>query len=152
MKKEILNVVLFFFITFVLLAVDQVTKVVIVNHMRPGESIPVIERIFHITYVRNPGGAFGILAHRTEIFIVLAVLFIIIVLALPVYFPGRNLKLTCALAILTGGVMGNLVDRLRSGYVVDFLDFRVWPVFNAADIFIFTGTALLFIFLLRKIN
>jgi signal peptidase II len=136
LKKEIWNVVLFLFITFMLLAVDQVTKVVIVNHMRPGESIPVIERIFHITYVRNPGGAFGILAHRTEIFIVLAVLFIIIVLALPVYFPGRNLKLTCALATLTGGVMGNLVDRLRSGYVVDFLDFRVWPVFNAADIFI----------------
>ncbi|MEG3068541.1 MAG: signal peptidase II [Syntrophaceticus schinkii] len=90
MKKEILNVVLFFFTTFVLLAVDQVTKVVIVNHMRPGESIPVIERIFHITYVRNPGGAFGILAHRTEIFIVLAVLFIIIVLAPARLFPRKK--------------------------------------------------------------
>ncbi|HHV35160.1 MAG TPA: signal peptidase II [Syntrophomonadaceae bacterium] len=150
MKKEILNVVFFMFITFVLLAVDQVTKALIVNNMRPGESIAVIERFFHITYVRNPGGAFGILAYRTELFIILAILFILIVVALPVYFPGRNLKLTCALAVLTGGVMGNLIDRLRSGYVIDFLDFRFWPVFNAADVFIFTGTVFLFIFLLRK--
>lgn len=150
MNKETLNVVLFLFITFVVLAVDQFTKVVIVNNMQPGESLAIIQRFFHITYVRNPGGAFGILAYRTEIFVVLAVLFILIVVALPVYFPGRNLKMTCALAVLTGGVMGNLFDRLRSGYVIDFLDFRIWPVFNAADVFIFTGGALLFIILLRE--
>lgn len=150
MKREISNIVSFLLVAFVLLAVDQATKAFIVHHMRPGDSIAVIERIFHITYVQNPGGAFGILAYRTDIFIVLAVLFIIIVLVLPFYFPGRNLNLTCALAILTGGVMGNLADRLRSGYVIDFLDFRVWPVFNAADIFIFIGTAFLFIFLLRR--
>jgi signal peptidase II len=143
-------------ITFVALTVDQLTKLIIVNSMQPGDSLAVIKDFFYITYVRNPGGAFGILAYRTEIFVVLAVFFILVVVTLPAYFSARNLKMTCALAVLTGGVMGNLIDRLRGGYVVDFLDFRIWPfynaapVFNAADVFIFIGAAFLFIALLRK--
>lgn len=149
MRKETLNVVLFIFVAFVALVVDQFTKAVVVKNMQPGDSLPIIQGVFHVTYVRNPGGAFGILAYRTEVFVVLAVLFILIVVALPIYYPGRNLKMTYAMGILTGGVMGNLIDRLRSGYVIDFLDFQIWPVFNAADIFIFIGTAFLFIFLLR---
>lgn len=146
----IMNAAVFLFTIFVVLLIDQFTKGMIVNQMQPGESVPVISQIFHITYARNPGGAFGILAHKTEIFVVMAVLFIILVSILPIYFPGKNLKMSCALGILTGGVMGNLLDRLRTGYVVDFLDFMVWPIFNAADICIFTGAIFLFVFIMKK--
>ncbi|MGI6406799.1 MAG: signal peptidase II [Syntrophaceticus sp.] len=148
--SNIMNGAIFLFTVFMALLIDQFTKGMIVNQMEPGESVPVISQIFHITYVRNPGGAFGILAHKTEIFVVMAVLFIILVSILPIYFPGRNLKMSCALGILTGGVMGNLLDRLRTGYVVDFLDFMVWPIFNAADICIFTGAIFLFVFIMKK--
>lgn len=154
MRKDtrgiILNAAVFLFTVFVVLLIDQSTKGMIISQMQPGESIPVITNIFHITYVRNPGGAFGILAYRTEIFVVMAVIFIILVSILPIYFPGRNLKMSCALGILTGGVMGNLLDRLRTGHVVDFLDFRVWPIFNAADVFIFIGAIFLFVFIIKK--
>ena len=146
----VLNAAVFLFTIFVVLLIDQSTKGMIVNQMQPGESIPVITNIFHITYVRNPGGAFGILAYRTEIFVAMAVFFIILVSILPIYFPGRNLKMSCALGILTGGVMGNLLDRLRTGHVVDFLDFRVWPIFNAADVFVFIGAIFLFVFIIKK--
>lgn len=146
----IMNAVVFLFTIFVVLLIDQFTKGMIVNQMQPGESVPVISQIFHITYARNPGGAFGILAHKTEIFVMMAVLFIILVSILPIYFPGKNIKMSCALGILTGGVMGNLLDRLRTGYVVDFLDFMVWPIFNAADICIFTGAIFLFVFIMKK--
>lgn len=154
MRKDtigiVLNTAVFLFTIFVVLLIDQATKQMILNKMQPGESIPVITNIFHITYVRNPGGAFGILAYRTEIFVVMAVIFIILVSILPIYFPGRNLKMSCALGILTGGVMGNLLDRLRTGFVVDFLDFRVWPIFNAADVSIFIGAIFLFVFIIKK--
>jgi signal peptidase II len=100
--SNIMNGAIFLFTVFMALLIDQFTKGMIVNQMEPGESVPVISQIFHITYVRNPGGAFGILAHKTEIFVVMAVLFIILVSILPIYFPGRNLKMSCALGILTG--------------------------------------------------
>lgn len=151
MKNKAVSVALFLFVALVAVAVDQVSKMIVVKCMDPGQSVALVQRFFYLTYVKNPGGAFGILAYKTGLFVILAIIFIIIVLALAVYYPGRNLKLTCSLAILTGGVLGNLIDRLRTGYVVDFLNFRVWPaVFNAADVFIITGAFLMFIILWRK--
>ena len=149
MKKGILNGALFLFITLTAVAVDQLPKAYIARYMEPGDSLVIIPGIFHITYVRNPGAAFGIFAYRTEFFITTAILFLFVVLVLLFYLP-TNPKVTIPMSILTGGVLGNMIDRLRTRYVVDFIDFRIWPVLNIADIFIFIGAVFIFIYLFTK--
>jgi signal peptidase II len=149
-KKEALELAMYLVIVFIALAVDQVTKVLVVTYLQPGESVAVWPPIFYLTYIKNPGGAFGVLAYHTEIFIILAVIFIVVVLAVPFYLSASNLMLSTCLGLLTGGVLGNLLDRLRTGYVIDFLDFRVWPIFNAADVFILVGALLLILFFMEK--
>ena len=123
--------------------IDQLSKLIIVNNMSLHQTIPVIENFFHITYVRNPGAAFGILAYRTEFFIIITSL-VIVILGYYVYTLKRDqLLLKIAFALQIGGAIGNFVDRIRSGYVVDFIDFKVWsPVFNIADMAIVIGVGL----------
>lgn len=140
--------VLFIMICLAALAIDQLTKLYVISHMKLGESITVVPHIFSITYAENPGGAFRILAHQTPLFIAIGLLLVIGVVAALLYLPKRDVKLTLSLGILTGGVLGNLIDRVRTGYVTDFLDFHIWPVFNFADIFIFIGIFLLFLILI----
>ncbi|AFV11517.1 lipoprotein signal peptidase II [Thermacetogenium phaeum DSM 12270] len=149
-KKEIINLAMFITVTFAALTVDQVSKVFVVKQLRVGESLVVLPQFFHLTYIKNPGGAFGILPYRTEIFIFLAFLFIIMVLLITTFYHDNNWMLSACLGLITGGVMGNLIDRIRLGYVIDFLDFRVWPIFNAADVFITGGALLLFLLLLQS--
>jgi len=122
---------------------DRVTKIMVQRYLVEGESIPVIKNILHLTYYRNPGAAFNLLAYRTGFFIVVA----LVVLAVIVYYygkiPGDKVYARTALALQFGGVSGNLVDRVFGGYVIDFLDFRIWPVFNIADSAIVIGVILL---------
>ncbi len=149
MRKGILNGALFLLIALTAVAVDQLSKAYIASHMQPGDSLTIIPGILHITYVRNPGAAFGIFAYRTEFFITTAILFLFVVLVLLFYLP-TDPKVTIPMSILTGGVLGNMIDRLRTRYVVDFIDFRIWPVLNIADIFIFIGAVFIFIYLFTK--
>ncbi|NLH28573.1 MAG: signal peptidase II [Syntrophomonadaceae bacterium] len=144
-----LNGALFLLIALTAVAVDQLSKAYIASHMQPGDSLTIIPGILHITYVRNPGAAFGIFAYRTEFFITTAILFLFVVLVLLFYLP-TDPKVTIPMSILTGGVLGNMIDRLRTRYVVDFIDFRIWPVLNIADIFIFIGAVFIFIYLFTK--
>lgn len=149
MRKGVLNGILFILVTLTAVAIDQLSKAYIARYMQPGDSLAIIPGVFHITYVQNPGAAFGIFAYRTEFFIVTAILFLFVVLLLLFYLP-TNPKVTIPMSILTGGVLGNMIDRLRTRYVVDFIDFRVWPVLNIADIFIFVGAVFIFIYLFTK--
>lgn len=133
----------FWLIIILVLALDQGLKFVVQRTMELNQSIPVINNFFHLTYVLNPGAAFGILANRT-VFFILATLIVIGFIAY--YYrqvPEEKLWLRLALLLLLGGALGNLIDRVRTGYVVDFLDFRIWPVFNIADISISIGVGLL---------
>jgi len=124
-------------------AIDRLSKWLVVSHFTPGQSVAVVPHIFLLTYVENSGGAFGILAHHREPFVLLGLILLVVMVVASYYLGRSNLLLSLALAFLTGGVLGNLVDRIHTGYVIDFLDFRVWPVFNLADTFICIGTALL---------
>lgn len=123
--------------------VDQASKAAVQMLMYQGESIPVAPPVFYLTYIMNPGAAFGLLAHQTSLFVTVTVLLVAGVLLgyrkLP---PGRRL-LRYGLGLVVGGALGNLADRLRYGRVVDFLDFRVWPVFNLADTAIVIGACFL---------
>ena len=124
---------------FAIIAVDQMTKWHVVTTMMPGESLPVLRDVSHWTYVQNHGAAFGILEDHQGFFILAGLALIVLFLR---YYP--KLKQTTVwmhygtLAMLAGAV-GNLIDRVRLHYVVDFFDFRIWPVFNIADIAIVGG-------------
>jgi len=137
---------------FMLLAVDQAVKFFVETTMLPGESIPPIDGIFHITYVLNPGAAFGIFPHQSWFFILAGAAMIA---AFFYYYPW--LKRQCGyfhygcIALLSGAV-GNLIDRIRSGLVIDFFDFRIWPVFNIADVAIVLGVVSMIYAILYKIK
>lgn len=111
--------------------------------MYQGESIPVLPSVFHLTYIMNPGAAFGILPNQNVLFFTTGLLLIIGALVVYRKMPAEKKILRIGLALVLGGALGNLTDRLRFGKVIDFLDFRVWPVFNLADTAIFIGFCLL---------
>jgi len=127
----------------VVVLVDQATKFWIQSRMSYGESIPVISDVFHITYILNPGAAFGILENKTWFFVIVAVILISGVAYIYPRLPKDKPFLKIGAGLLTGGAVGNLIDRVRIGYVVDFFDFRIWPIFNIADICIVCGVACL---------
>jgi signal peptidase II len=126
-----------------LLAGDQLSKWLIMSWLRPGDSFPLINGIVHLTYVQNTGMAFGLFRGFPQVFAVLAV-------AVAAWIGweltrshrmGRPMEL--GLSLILGGAIGNLIDRVRLGYVIDFIDLRVWPVFNVADSAITIGVVLL---------
>ncbi|MDP2719980.1 MAG: signal peptidase II [Dehalococcoidia bacterium] len=126
---------------------DQVTKSWIGAHMVPGQSIPERGLVF-ITYVRNSGAAFG-LAVNPNIIIVLAI--VVAVTAAAFFYTQRAFQtgwFGFSLGLMLGGAVGNLIDRFRFGYVIDFIDVRFWPVFNIADSAISVGVGMLAFYLL----
>ncbi|KAF1085584.1 Lipoprotein signal peptidase [Sporotomaculum syntrophicum] len=138
------------FIVAVTLLLDQCSKYLIISRLLPGESIPVLPPVFYFTYILNPGAAFGILAHRTSLFIFLTLVVITAVFVWQRYLPREKILLRLASGLVVGGALGNLIDRVRLGRVIDFLDFQVWPVFNLADSSIVIGALLLVIGLWRS--
>lgn len=137
-------------LTLIVFLTDQISKLLVRQWLEPNQSVPVLKNIFHLTYINNPGAAFGILAHRTSLFIISTLAVIALIIVAYRQFPVHRLSFRLALALQLGGALGNLLDRIRFGYVVDFLDFRVWPVFNLADVAIVLGVGLIIWELWRK--
>ena len=134
----------YFLIGIGVVLLDHLVKYVVASQMAPGESIPVFSEIFHITYVQNRGAAFSMMEGQWIFLIVLPCAAILT--ALIILFWKRKSWSICmdlAIAFICGGGLGNLIDRIWQGYVVDLFDFRVFPVFNIADIFICVGCGLL---------
>ncbi|MBU1125763.1 MAG: signal peptidase II [Candidatus Omnitrophica bacterium] len=130
-----LNVISIFFL-------DQLTKYLATHFLSRGESFPVIPKVFHLTLVYNRGAAFGLLKDQLPIFIVTSLVAILIVgISLRRYFHEKRYRYP--LSLILAGALGNLVDRLLWGHVIDFLDFRIWPVFNIADSAITIGAIIL---------
>ena len=123
--------------------IDQLVKHLVVSTMHLGQSFPVIKGIFHITYVLNPGAAFGMLEHQRWFFIVVALAAVLLGVFFYRKLQQESILMRSGAGLLLGGDVGNLADRIQSGLVVDFLDFRVWPVFNIADIAICAGAGIL---------
>lgn len=122
-----------------IILLDQLVKLYVQSTMLPGMSFPIIQDVFQITFVLNPGAAFGILANQQFFFIGIG---IAILLAAVYYYPmlkKQDIWIRYGAALLLGGAVGNLIDRIRYGVVIDFFDFRIWPVFNVADIAIVVG-------------
>ena len=134
---------------FVLVA-DQVSKYLVRLHMIPGRLHPVWPPFFYLTYVKNPGAAFGFLSRWPVLSVAVALLVIPAAVFVRQRFFSDEPLVSVALGLVMGGAVGNLVDRLASGVVTDFLDFRVWPVFNLADSAIVLGVGIIVWWLWRK--
>lgn len=139
-----------YLITLILLSVDQFSKYIIRQKMSLAESIPIIKSVFHITYVENRGIAFGLFPQGSSLFIVISLIIILVIIFFERKKVIKSLKERFCLGLILGGALGNLIDRLRFGFVIDFLDFRIWPVFNLADSGVCIGGILMVFFLLRK--
>ncbi len=139
---------LFYSICILIIIFDIITKRVAVFSLKDISTVPIIQDILHLTYVENRGAAFGMLQNQRWIFMIITVIVIIAI----IYFKTKN-KLTSklldlGLSFVLGGAVGNMIDRVILGYVVDFIDFQIinFPVFNVADIFVVIGAIILVIF------
>ncbi len=147
-------------LSLAIVVLDQITKVYVMQTMRLHESIVVISDFFSITYIRNPGAAFGFLSSSSStfrfVFFGLTSLFAVGLLGtILVRMPKHDWLGQLSVAAILGGAIGNLLDRLRYGEVIDFLDFYVngyhWPAFNVADSAITVGVVFLILhFALEK--
>ncbi len=144
----------FFSIILVVICADQASKIWIMQHFTLYESVPVIHGLFNLTYLTNNGAAFGVLAGQPalwrQVFFVGAVCVALVFIWIAQRSFGRRSQVyAVALALIAGGAVGNLIDRLRFGFVIDFLDVFIgqyhWPAFNVADSAITVGVTL-FIF------
>jgi len=126
-----------------ILLADQLSKFLADKYLILNNTVPLVNGIFHLTLVHNRGAAFGILRNQLPFFIIVSFIAIILIIAglknsgknkFPLYKLSLNLMLA--------GILGNLIDRLLFGYVIDFFDFKVWPVFNIADSAITIGAIL----------
>ena len=135
-----------------LIGLDQFVKFLITSHMALYDTIPVIKQVFHITYIQNKGAAWGSLQGKRYFLLAITIL----VLAFLVYFYVRMLKLNkykdlrILFIFVFSGAVGNMIDRIRLGYVIDMFDFRLinFPVFNVADIYVTVAAFLLVILIL----
>ena len=126
---------------------DRVTKLFFAHLLSYGESLPVIKRVFHITMVHNTGIAFGLFKDQGAVFIIIPIIAIGL-LGFNIYYYKKNNEALSqtyivAFSLILGGAIGNLIDRIVYGYVIDFLDFRIWPVFNVADSAITIGAIII---------
>ena len=128
-----------------LLLLDQLTKRIVLNTLTKVDTVALIDGIFHLTYCENRGAAFGIMQNRVWFFVVVTVAVFVAVIWYMIKYKPKNKWLNFSLTLLMGGALGNFVDRIFRGYVVDFLDFRLinFPIFNVADCFVVIGAILL---------
>jgi signal peptidase II len=149
----------YFLVSLAVLLMDQWTKGVVVRTFQVHESREVVSGLFDLTYVQNSGAAFGLFASvdssvKAIVLNSVAVLVFLIVSGYALRSSHKSVRLQVGLALILGGAVGNLLDRVRFTYVVDFLDFSIsghhWPAFNLADSAICAGVALLFLDMLQR--
>ncbi len=139
-------------LAFAVILIDQATKAWALQALSEVVSRPVIPGVFHLSLIQNPGVAFGLFS-RQPLPVALVTTGILLALIWSTlkkhHTEGLNLA-ALSLGLIVGGAMGNLIDRIRHGGVIDFLDFRIWPVFNVADSCITIGALLMAWDLLKK--
>ncbi len=140
---------MYIFIGVIWFLLDWVTKYFIQQHFILGESLPIIPNVFHITYILNYGAAFGILRDQRLFFLLVVVILLVALYVFRKQIKNGGILPRLGSSLLVSGALGNAVDRLLRGAVIDFFDFRIWPIFNVADIGICIGVVLLVIYFWR---
>lgn len=133
-----------FILALFILFLDQFTKLIATNNLLLNKPVPLVKGVLYLTLIYNRGAAFGILKNQTPLFIFVSIFALILIyFALRDNQSKKRSSYNLSLIFIFSGALGNLIDRLRFGYVIDFLDFRVWPVFNVADSAITVGAIFL---------
>lgn len=132
----------------VVVGLDQLSKYLIISNLELHESIEIIPGIFNFTYIQNRGAAFGSFDEHRWIFLVLSTVMIVAILAFLFWKKPQDKLLLASLILITGGGIGNMIDRVCLGYVIDFLDFCAFPnlwmwIFNVADACVCIGAGML---------
>ena len=132
---------------------DQLTKYLVVSNMTLHESVEVIPGIFNFTYIQNDGAAFGMLDDQRWIFLVLSTVAIVGIVGFMFWKKPQDKLLLSALILIVSGGIGNMIDRIALGYVIDFIDFCAFPeiwkwVFNVADSFVCIGAGIMILWLI----
>ncbi|MBQ9131178.1 MAG: signal peptidase II [Clostridia bacterium] len=133
--------ILLFAIILGAVCADQLTKWLAVVYLQGEPSFPLWQDVLHFTFVKNQGAAFGMLAGQRWIFMVVSSVAIVAVLVYLIRWRPKSLWVQISLAMIVGGGIGNMIDRVTLGYVIDFIDFTLinFAVFNVADSFITVG-------------
>ena len=134
----------------ILVLLDQLAKFLVRQNFQLSQSIPVIKNILHFTYITNTGSAFGLFKGFNLIFILFSAIVIILIFYFVREIRENEKALQFFAGLLLGGTIGNMADRLFYGHVTDFIDFRIWPVFNVADSAVTISVIFLIILLWKK--
>ena len=153
-KKTLFDYILYSAIIVGGIIIDQLTKWLSVAFLKVEGSVPIIKSVIHLTYVENTGAAFGILKNHRWVFILISIITIIGFSAYLYLGHSENRLYAVSIAMIISGGIGNMIDRLALGYVVDFIDFRLinFAVFNGADSFVCVGAGLLILVLILDIK
>ncbi len=147
MQRSKIDIIFSLVTTAVIIWLDRITKLYILKKLLVGEYIPVIKDVFHLTLQYNTGIAFGLFKDQGIVFIIIPIIVIILLVFNIFYYKYNDEALSrqymFGFSLILGGAIGNLIDRITYGHVVDFLDFRIWPVFNIADSAITVGAIII---------
>ena len=150
-KNNVVPYIIWLLISAALVAVDRISKVLIVRYLPDGKEVRVIPYVFNFVYVENRGAAWGILANNRWVFIVISSIAIIGIAFALLYLARYKKPLVSSLSLIFAGGIGNMIDRLANGYVVDFIQFdffKKFPVFNVADSYVTIGGFMIVIYLI----
>jgi signal peptidase II len=139
-------------VALLVLVADQISKYLVLSNLNPGQSwnpIASLSPWVSITHVTNTGVAFGLFQDQGSLLAAIAVIVAVAIILYSRQLPAGQWRIKASLGLQLGGALGNLSDRLRMGHVIDFIDFKIWPVSNLADLAIVTGVAILAYYLLR---
>jgi signal peptidase II len=148
-EKQTPSLASFYSLIFLVVAIDQMVKFLALKYLSFEKSLPVLPDIFHLTLVQNTGIAFGIFRRHESILFILITVSIAVLFVWGIRVQKDSRLSRWGMILILGGAVGNWIDRVRFGSVIDFLDFRIWPVFNVADSAITIGVCL-FLFLFIK--
>lgn len=133
----------FILISLLVIIIDQLSKYWTVKNMIEGSSIPVIPGVFYLTFIYNRGAAFGLLENEQWIFMLVAAALISGLFYFRKDIAQADSYTRLGTALLLGGAVGNLIDRIRINMVIDYFDFIIWPIFNIADVAICVGVGMI---------
>jgi signal peptidase II len=129
---------------------DQITKYLTIFYLKPIDTFPIIENVIHFTYVENTGAAFGMMKDARWVFMIVSTVAIVGILFYMIRKKPQSTMEGISLSLIVGGGIGNMIDRILLGYVVDMIDFRLinFAVFNVADSFVCIGAGLMILYLI----
>lgn len=154
MKKKINNKLLLVLISLISLIIDLFSKIIVISYLKEMHNYKIISNFFSLFYIRNDGAAFSILEGKTTLLIILSIIFLLVLIKYIYNIKSINKLESISLGLITGGIIGNLIDRIIYGSVIDFLSFEIFnynfPIFNLADSFIVIGVLLLSISFIKE--